>query len=437
MIFTENELRDFLFENYRENLSAIIIGKREPVVWDGGSFPPIHILLQQIAEKRINEIIDSLECLEITAKELRLKKGKDSITRVDLFGKSEIGGLTIIELKKSGQTERQSFTELLGYANHFCSLFPGLNENSITSVLVAPMENRIVRDSYVQELLLNKKKSVALIPKEKNGKVILEVYYPDKSYYQWFEDNLFDDRSMSTVAISFPIIEGWIDSDLGAEDRNIPAYSKEALNTISNTISHKLESLGYHSLVYSSQKWCELAQIFPYPNQVFVVAVNPFASFRTSIHDDEIYGESEDGRIDNVQYIFDQLCDDDKEFWIECIECSFSDNLTDIVKDEFKLCLLNNECQEIKTEFSFPHWHGIKSLPTESGTSHNLDVFLTGLIREIYLEYVRHVYGVKGDLINFGENLPKYSYQMLCDYLPIWEILGRIGLFNDSDNGSI
>ena len=125
MNLSENEFRDLLFTNYRNNISDLIFGKRKEVQWEGKEFPPIHTLLQQKAEKTINNILSELEVLELTAKELRLKKHGESITRIDLFGMSEDGGITIIELKKSKQTERQAFTELLAYANHFCSIFSG------------------------------------------------------------------------------------------------------------------------------------------------------------------------------------------------------------------------------------------------------------------------------------------------------------------------
>lgn len=430
MNFSENEFRDFLFENYKENLADIIIGKRDPVVWDNNNFPPIQFLLQQIAEKRINEMLEGLNSLTITGKELRLEKNNDSTTRVDLFGNSESAGLTIIELKKSEQTERQSFTELLAYSNHFCSVFPGLTESSFTSILIAPMKTRIVRDSYAQELILNKKNILAFIPKEENGNIFLEVYYPDKSHYEWFENNLFDDKSMLTVAVSFPLVEGWIDSDLNTKNQDIPDYSKEALNTISSTISHKLESLGFHGLVYASQKWGELAEIFPYPNTILAVAVNPFASFKTSIHEDEIYGESENGRIHSVQSIYNQLCDDEKSYWIENMESAFHDYLIRTVREEFELCFLNNNLSEIRKEISLPHWSCVKTLPTESGTSYNLDVFLTGLIREIYLQYINYVYLAKEDLIFYNDALPGYSYNTFRDFLPVWEIFSGIGLLN-------
>ena len=119
MQLSEDDFRDYLFKNHKESLFDLIHGRRDPIEWNGEGFPPIRILLQQVVEKKINEIVDGLETLIISAKELRLEKAGDSTTRIDLFGNSECIGLTIIELKKSKQTERQTYTELLAYANHF------------------------------------------------------------------------------------------------------------------------------------------------------------------------------------------------------------------------------------------------------------------------------------------------------------------------------
>jgi hypothetical protein len=384
-------------------------------------------LLQQKAEKKINELIDSIKTLILSAKELCLEKEGDSTTRVDLFGCSECSGLTIIELKKSKQTERQAFTELLAYANHFCSIFPGLKESAITSILIAPMKSRTVRDAYVQELVINNKNVLALIPEEKNKIIKLRVYYPDKSYYQWFENNLLNDWSMATVAISFPVIEGWIDADSDSSGRKIPAYSRDALNTVSSAISHKLEASNLHSLVYASQQWGEIAQIFPYPNTIFIATINPFSSFRTSIHNNKIYGESEKSRLANVQSIYNQLSEEEKELWLDTMESSFHNNLIKIAKNEFDLCFKNTAKYNIDTEISLPNWYGIKNSMIDAVYTHNLDIFLTGLLRDIYLEYIKHVYETGEQCIFYGSDLPKYSYKTLRDFFPVWEILSRLG----------
>jgi hypothetical protein len=428
MQLTENEFRDYLFDNYKTNISDLIDGRRNPVDWNDDEFPPLRYLIQVIAERKINELLDGLQSLVITAKELQLKKIGDTITRIDLFGNSEYNGMTIIELKKSKQTERQAFTELLAYANHFCSIFPGMKEISIISVLIAPMETRTVRDAFVQELVVNNKNILALIPEEDNGKITLSVYYPDESYYQWFENNLLDDQSMLTVAISFPIIKGWIDDDTSSKSKAIPNHSEVALNTISSSISTRLEAEGFHALVYASQLWGEIGQRFSYPNTIYVAAINPFASFRTAIHEDTIYGESEQGRLSEIQSIYDQIGDDEREIWLDLIESSFHDSLIRFVRQEFNLCFKNTDGSILDSEISLPAWYGLKISMINSVFTHNLDIYLTGLLRLVYMSYITHIYDKKEDNIFYHDDLPQYSYKTLREFLPVWGILRGLGV---------
>ena len=174
----ENEMRDFIFRNYKETFSELIKGQKPNSIWKTDEFPPVRFLIQRNAERRINKTLDDLKSLVLDGQEIRLGKATDTTTRIDLLGSSEGTGLTIIELKKSKQTERQAFTELLAYANYFSVLFPGLGEHGILSVLVAQMESRTVRDAYFQELVTNRKNVVALLPKIDADNFSLEVYYP-------------------------------------------------------------------------------------------------------------------------------------------------------------------------------------------------------------------------------------------------------------------
>lgn len=430
MKLSENEFRDYLFDNYKDSISDLIYGKRAPVEWKGDGFPPISLLLQQIVERKINEIVDGLESLNLSAKELKLEKSGDSTTRIDLFGNSESIGLTIIELKKSKQTERQAFTELLAYANHFCSIFPGLTEHAITSILVAPMETRTVRDAYVQEVLGNNKSSVALIPTEENGNFKLTIYYPDESYYQWFENNILDDRSMYTVAIAFQEVSGWIDTDIN-NNQEIPDYSKSALNTISSSISHKLEADGFHSIVYATQQWGEIGQNFPYPNIIYAVFINPFASFRNSSYEGQVYGETKEGRTSEIQAVYNQLDESEKTFWLESMESNFHGLAIRAVKDQFDKCFLNTKNQRIDSEISIPSWYGVKTSMISSVFTHNLDIFQTGLLREIYSHYINYIYKMKIDEIYYYDDLPRYSYKTMRTFLPVWEILRGLGVGDD------
>lgn len=431
MKISENEFRDWLFEEHRATFATRIVGRREPVAWVGNDFPPIHFLLQQRTERKINEIIDSLEELRLTAKELRLEKAGDSTTRIDLLGSCEGAGLTIIELKKFRQTERQAFTELLAYANHFCSVFPGLKENSITTILVAPLESRTVRDSYVQELVANSKLTLALTPEGPDDDLKFRVYYPDASYYQWFENNMFDDRSMLTVAVSFPTIDGWIDDDTTNEG-TIPDHSRRALNAISSSVGHRLEALGAHALVYASQKWGNIAQAyFPSPNTILVAALNPFASFRTSIDDDQVWGECKDARLECIQTIYDQLDKNGREFWIDALEGDFHNRVIGTVREQVEWCFQSHDHPAVQLDISCPDWYGVKTSMIEAVFVHNLDISLTGILREIYSEYISHSYR-QGEALYYGDDLPMYAYKTLKPFLPVWEILRGLGL-GDTD----
>lgn len=70
--------------------------------------------------------------------------------------------------------------------------------------------------------------SVAFISKKSHliRNRTLSVFYPDESYYKWFENNVFNDHSMTCVTMSFPLIQGWIDSEYDEP----PQYAKDALN---------------------------------------------------------------------------------------------------------------------------------------------------------------------------------------------------------------
>jgi hypothetical protein len=427
----ENSFRDYLFDHHKEDLSTLIIGKKAACKWDGNQFPPVSFLLQQQAETKINAALSNLEELVLIAKELRLERNAKHPTRIDLFGNSESTGITIIELKKSEQTERQSFTELLAYSNHFCSIFPGLKESAITSILVAPMKTRTVKDAYVQELVSNKKNILALMPHEERGKFTLEVFYPDKSYYEFFENNILNDSSMICVALSFPLIDGWIDSDLESEGSSPPQHTLDGLNDVANSIAQRLEAEGFHSIVYANQKWGEIAKLFPFPNTIVVTAMNPYSSFRTSIHEGTVYGSSDEGRLEQVQAIYDQLTDFGKEnYWIDTMQSNFHSKLISAVRSQFEHCFLNDS-SDIQFEISLPDWYGLKTSFVDAVATHNLNTYSTGLLREIYLEYIQYVFNKGEDEIYYYDDLPKYSYLMLTPFLPIWEIFRGLGHENE------
>ncbi len=420
---TENEIRDFLLDNHANSLHSLIVGSRTPLALPKNTFPSIAQLLQHKTEQKINKMIEDLESLQLDGKEVRLVRDGDSITRIDLLGSiGESGDLVIIELKKSGQTERQAFTELLGYANHFCTLFPPLSESSLQTILIAPMEGRGVRDALAQELIINDKNVIALIPTVSNGSVSLEVYYPTDIYYRWIENNVLNDGSMTVVTASFPLIDGWIDA--GEPGGEPPSYTQNAFKTMTGLIAQRLESAGLHGFVYARQHWAEACPAFPNPNALVMCIVNPFSSRRTSSLDGVVFGESHQARLDAVQAIADQVSSN--EYWLDNLHSAFMGQAIRIMQESFDEFFMSRNGTAISPEISLPDWWGFKTSMIEAVICHNMHIRLTGILRTIFNDYIAHCYKNGMDDIYFSDDLPKFGYIAHDHFLAVWEILSGL-----------
>jgi hypothetical protein len=420
---TENEIRDLLFNNHKDNLHSLIIQMREPLALPHNTFPSIAQLLQNRTETKINGMIDNLETLRLDGKEVRLVRDSDSTTRIDLLGSiADSGDLVIIELKKSGQTERQAFTELLGYANHFCTLFPPLSESSLQSILIAPMEGRGVRDALAQELIINEKNVLSFIPKIVGEQIELEAYYPSELYYRWVENNVLDDSSMTVVTASFPIIEGWIDA--GEPGATPPDYTQKAFKTMTGLVSQRLEAAGLHGFVYARQYWAETCPAFALPNTLVLCVVNPFSPLRSSSTDGKVFGASDQSRLDAVQAIVDQVLDN--EYWLDSLHSAFMGQAIRIMQDSFEEFFICEDGVAVRPEISVPDWWGFKTSMIEAVICHNMHIRLTGLLRTIYSDYIAHCYRSGIDEIYFSDDLPKFGYIAHDHFLAVWEILSGL-----------
>ncbi len=416
----ENDLRDFLFKNYKNNIYKLI-EHQNPAPFKTDEFLRISDLLRIRTEKRICNFVKRLELLSLDGKEICLVRDGDTTTRIDLLGHyEEDGGLVIIELKKSTQTERQAFTQLLSYANHFCTLFPSLSESSLSSILVAPMTGRSIRDALAQELIINHKNILALTPTIDGGAVSLSPFYPGDLYYRWIENTIVGDEAFTVVTASFPLIDGWIDAgEVG--DGTPPDYTQDAFQIMTGIIAQKVEALGLHGFVYARQYWNELCPLFPHPNTIILCLLNPFSLFHADIHEGEVYGASEESRLSALQALTDQL--DEKEDWFYNLYSSFQGQAIRIVQKAFEEFFENRSGNKISPEISLPNWRGFKESMLESVTCHNMCTRVCGLLRYLFSEYMEHCYNLGMDHIYFSDDLPKFGYLAHDNFLAVWEIL--------------
>ena len=61
-------------------------------------------------------------------------------------------GIVVIELKKSDQTARQAYTELLAYGSYLRTKFTPMSGGDIIYVLISPIGERIVEQAIINTL---------------------------------------------------------------------------------------------------------------------------------------------------------------------------------------------------------------------------------------------------------------------------------------------
>ena len=101
------------------------------------------------------------------------------------------------------------------------------------------------------------------------------------------------------------------------------------------------------------------------------------------------------------------------------MESDFSGRLIRAVRDQLEFCLLN-ESESIHVEIGLPDWYGFKTSMVDAVFTHNLEAYTTGLLREVYTEYVCYLYETGQQEVMFG-------YQMLTPFLAVWEICSGFG----------
>lgn len=279
-----------------------------------------------------------------------------------------------------------------------------------------------MRDALAQELILNDKNILAFIPKIDGEQVMLTAYYPSELYYRWIENNVLDDSSMTVVTASFPLIDGWIDA--GEPGGAPPQYTQDAFQTMTSIIGQRLETAGLHGLVYARQYWAEACPAFPFPNTLVLCVVNPFNPLRASSSDGIVFGASDKSRLNAVQAIVDQV--QDNEFWLESLHSAFVGQAIRIMQDAFREFFISSNGVAVRPEISVPDWWGFKTSMIEAVICHNMHIRLTGLMRTIFIDYIRHCFQTGYDQFYFSDDLPKFGYIAYDQFLAVWEIVSGL-----------
>jgi len=419
MKFSERDIQEYIWENQSDWGSLIgnlDLPKAYEFSHDLLNLTPEY-LLHNLAIKRIQEIYELISELEFLGCEVPLNRTDQSTIRADFVAlSSQRDRMIIVELKKSAQTERQSFTELLAYSNHLKITFPGMSREDIVYVLIAPMQTRIVKEAFIQTLVFDKRPIFAFVPEFSDENDIstlrLTPWIPTINEMISFTQTTFHPCNLDVVKVCWEYSEDFWDPPKGEQ---IKDYQVGQLNSVSSLAAQVMEQKGINGFAYCSQIWPELSSNLPYTNSLVVVGINPYSvtSKMYSIEHDKEDKPSEyyTQFVPDMSEIISGLnnLNFNVENPLEQLQRGWKSQIFDLAFQTAKFATRTIE-REMFLEHSSMTWGEYQQLFFEDGCCANFAARPTGVIRELFWEVVSLDYGFAEQAAteNFPENADMY-----------------------------
>jgi hypothetical protein len=354
-----------------------------------------HALTRNRINSKIEMLYNKLFSLELIGCEVPLEQSSNSTIRADFLANFPGDtGVAVVELKKSSQTERQAFTELLAYSNHLTTIFPAMSRDDCVYILVSPMTTRIARDAVIQTLTFDNRNIIALIPffddPENIETLKLKPWIPSESELVSFSRVAFSENNFSVCKIVWENSEGWWNPKFGEQPTS---KQIDRFNSISAIAAQQMEETGIHGFVYCSQQWSELAQQFPYSNSLVLVGLNPYAVGcaqhfwkNNQVEPTDIPHPLE--CLPNVGELLLAKCKHvgDNEYVMENLYMVWSSQLFRIGKQVVDSSTKTLDSKSGLTDQDFFDWSSYQQLFFEDTTCHNFLVRPTGMLRHMYMD---------------------------------------------------
>ena len=411
--FSENDVHEHL---YASGLEKVIVDCLE---FDKPEGEPISAIDQRSDEYDFQlwriikaRAIAKLERLHGTIRygtfagtKVNLPTDKTRPMELDLIGTHE-DGLFILELKVERSAERNAFSELFAYSNYIAGIFAMSGHQDITNVLAANLDNKITKQAFLYDLLINERDIIVYTPSFPDGSfesLQLDLYLPSDDDFRHFTNELLSHDAMACEVISFDDLDGWFDS--AEKDGSLNGWTKNHLSALSGYAAQLMEAERLHGFCFIRKPWREIPRF--YRNSLFICALNPFRI-------------AEPARADAL---LSQLEESERASFLETPELAFDGRLIRLARRAVKDCLTD----DYRSEVEIPYWGAIVVESQEVAFTHNFAFRPTGILREAYVDYLNDLYAREAAGDGWGEDVSTLKINEVNNWMRAWMFMEDCG----------
>lgn len=411
--FSEDDVHKHL---YAKGLQAVIAdhpefdapeAKPPPTAEKGAAEPDFQLwrIIKARAMSRLERLHRTIRYGNFVGTKVKLPTDNTTPMELDLIGTHE-EGLFVLELKIERSAERNAFSELFAYSNYIAGIFALSGHQDITNVLVANLDNKITRQAFLYDLLINERDIIVYrpsFPGRKLESLQLDLYLPSDDDFRHFTNELLSHDAMACVVISFHDLDGWFDSE--EEGGSLNHWTMGHLSELSGYAAQLMEAERLHGFCFIRKPWREMPRY--YRNSLFVCALNPFRI-------------AEPGRADAI---LSQLEESERASFLETPELAFDGRLIRLAQRAIKNCLTHDYSANVET----PYWGAIVTEIQEVVFTHNFAFRPTGIMREAYVGYLNDLYAREAAGEDWGEDVSMLKINEVNSWMGAWMFMERCG----------
>lgn len=397
---TEKQIQNYIWAK-RESFADLLVAPQfQKVNIDNPTYASPSDVLYNMIISRYEKLWETVSEIDFFGCEVSLKEEGQPTMRTDFLAiRCGNDGIIVIELKKSDQTARQAYTELLAYGSYLRTKFTPMSGGDIIYVLISPVGERIVEQATINTLIYDNNKVCLLIPKYDAGDINtlkLELWIPDKEIFKDLSYSCFNRENISVSKIVWESLsDEW--SPKPGEKPTPEMYKR--LNKVSSIAAQFMEERGIHGFVYCAQLIPEFAQTGFDMNAIVLAGVNPYKVTRERFMSDFNLNCSKElaeriiehgvNMLDILPSLASRAGDINKEEnYLDHLEETWTSKLDEIGYEVLSIMTQTFERDYISKEHGDFTWETLLD-NSEDYLSDNLDIHLTGIFRQLFFEYAR------------------------------------------------